>query len=311
MRIYHSIEDFPSDVNTIVTIGTFDGVHKGHQIIINRINEIAKKEALESVVLTFDPHPRHVIYPDDQDLRLIHTLEEKIEALSKTGVQNLVLHKFTKEFSRTESVNFIRDFLVTKLNMKYMVVGFDHHFGKNRQGTFDNLIELSDAYGFKIEKIKPQNIGEVTISSTKIRNAILEGDCKKANTYLSANFSITGKVVQGNKIGSSIGYPTANIEIENQWKILPKNGVYAVKILLKNQQYFGMLNLGNRPSISDDSFAIEVHLFDFNATIYNEELKIEFIQRIRDEKHFLDLEKLKSQLKIDEINCKQIFNLSS
>ena len=311
MRIYHSIEDFPSDVNTIVTIGTFDGVHKGHQIIINRVNEIAKKQALESVVLTFDPHPRHVIYPDDQELRLIHTLEEKIEALSKTGVQNLVLHKFTKEFSRTESVNFIRDFLVTKLNMKYMVVGFDHHFGKNRQGTFDNLIELSDAYGFKIEKIKPQNIGEVTISSTKIRNAILEGDCKKANAYLSANFSITGKVVQGNKIGSSIGYPTANIEIENQWKILPKNGVYAVKILLKNQQYFGMLNLGNRPSISDDSFAIEVHLFDFNATIYNEELKIEFIQRIRDEQQFSDLEKLKSQLKIDAINCKQIFNLSS
>ena len=311
MKIYHSIEDFPSDVNTIVTIGTFDGVHKGHQIIINRINEIAKKQALESVVLTFDPHPRHVIYPDDQELRLIHTLEEKIEALRKTGVQNLVLHKFTKEFSRTESVNFIRDFLVTKLNMKYMVVGFDHHFGKNRQGTFDNLIELSDAYGFKIEKIKPQNIGEVTISSTKIRNAILEGDCKKANAYLSANFSITGKVVQGNKIGSSIGYPTANIEIENQWKILPKNGVYAVKILLKNQQYFGMLNLGNRPSISDDSFAIEVHLFDFNATIYNEELKIEFIQRIRDEQQFSDLEKLKSQLKIDAINCKQIFNLSS
>ena len=311
MKIYHSIEDFPSDVNTIVTIGTFDGVHKGHQIIINRINEIAKKKAMESVVLTFDPHPRHVIYPDDQELRLIHTLEEKIEALSKTGVQNLVLHKFTKEFSRTESVNFIRDFLVTKLNMKYMVVGFDHHFGKNRQGTFDNLIELSDAYGFKIEKIKPQNIGEVTISSTKIRNAILEGDCKKANTYLSANFSITGKVVQGNKIGSSIGYPTANIEIGNKWKILPKNGVYAVKILLKNQQYFGMLNLGNRPSISDDSFAIEVHLFDFNATIYNEELKIEFIQRIRDEQQFSDLEKLKSQLKIDAINCKQIFNLSS
>ena len=311
MKIYHSIEDFPSDVNTIVTIGTFDGVHKGHQIIINRINEIAKKKAMESVVLTFDPHPRHVIYPDNQELRLIHTLEEKIEALSKTGVQNLVLHKFTKEFSRTESVNFIRDFLVTKLNMKYMVVGFDHHFGKNRQGTFDNLIELSDAYGFKIEKIKPQNIGEVTISSTKIRNAILEGDCKKANAYLSANFSITGKVVQGNKIGSSIGYPTANIEIENQWKILPKNGVYAVKILLKNQQYFGMLNLGHRPSISDDSFAIEVHLFDFNATIYNEELKIEFIQRIRDEQQFSDLEKLKSQLKIDAINCKQIFNLSS
>jgi riboflavin kinase/FMN adenylyltransferase len=309
VRIHHSIEDFPSEINTIVTIGTFDGVHKGHTTIINRINVIAKKEGLESVLLTFDPHPRHVIYPDDQELRLIHTIEEKIEILSKTGLQNLVLHKFTKEFSRIKSVNFIRDILVNKLNMKYMVFGFNHHFGKNREGTFENLLELSDLYDFKIEKIKPQNIGEVTISSTKIRNAILEGDCKRANSYLSSNFSITGKVVQGKKIGSSIGFPTANIKIENPYKILPKYGVYAVKAFIKNQQYFGMLNLGNRPSISDDSFAIEAHLFEFNVTIYNKELKIEFIERIRDEKQFSDLEELKSQLKIDEINCKQIFNL--
>ena len=309
MKIYHSIKDFPSNINTIVTIGTFDGVHKGHQTIINRINEIAKEEGMESVLLTFDPHPRHVIYPDDQELRLIHTIEEKIEALSKTGLQNLIVHKFTKEFSRTKSVNFIRDILVNKLNMKYMVVGFNHHFGKNREGTFDNLLELSDLYDFKIEKIKTQNINGVTISSTKIRNAILQGDCKKANSYLSSNFSITGKVVQGKKIGSSIGFPTANIKIENSYKILPKYGVYAVKVFIKNQQYFGMLNLGDRPSILDDSFAIEAHLFEFNTTIYNEELRIEFIERIRDEKQFSDLEKLKSQLKIDEINCKQIFNL--
>ena len=309
MRIHHSIEDFPSDIRTIVTIGTFDGVHKGHKTIIDRINEIAKKEGLESVLLTFDPHPRHVIYPDDQELRLIHTIEEKIEALNKTDLQNLVLHKFTKEFSRTKSINFIRDTLVNKLNMKYMVVGFDHHFGKNREGTFDDLLELSDLYDFKLEKIKPQNIGEVTISSTKIRNAILEGDCKRVNSYLASNFSITGKIVEGNKIGSSIGFPTANIKIENSYKILPKYGVYAVKVFIKNQQYFGMLNIGNRPSILDDSFAIEAHLFEFNATIYHEELKIEFIERIRDEKQFSDLAKLKSQLKIDEINCKQIFNL--
>ncbi|MEC7863986.1 MAG: bifunctional riboflavin kinase/FAD synthetase [Bacteroidota bacterium] len=309
MKIYHSIKDFPSNINTIVTIGTFDGVHKGHKAIINRINEIAKKEGLESVILTFDPHPRHVIYPDDQELRLIHTIEEKTEALNKTDLQNLVIHQFTKAFSRINSVNFVRDVLVNKLNMKYMVVGFDHHFGKNREGTFDNLLELSDLYDFKIEKIEPQNVGEVTISSTKIRNAVLEGNFKKANSYLSSNFSLTGKVVQGNKIGGKIGFPTANIKIESQWKILPKDGVYAVKVFIKNQQYFGMLNLGSRPSISDDSFVIEAHLFDFNATIYNEELKIEFIERIRNEKQFSDLEQLKSQLKIDEINCKQIFNL--
>jgi riboflavin kinase/FMN adenylyltransferase len=309
VKIYHSIEDFPSDVSTVVTIGTFDGVHKGHQTIIRRIHEIANKEGIESVVLTFDPHPRHVIYPDDQALRLIHTIDEKIEALSKTGLQNLVLHKFTKEFSRTKSINFIRDFLVTKLNMKYMVVGFDHHFGKNRQGTFDNLLELSDLYGFEVEKIKPQSLDNVTISSTKIRNAILDGECQRVNAYLSSNFSIVGNVIHGNKIGSKIGFPTANIQIENKWKILPKNGVYAVKVFFKNQEYLGMLNLGNRPSISEDSFVIEAHLFDFNENIYNEELKIDFIKRIRNEKQFSDLVKLKLQLKIDEINCRHIFKL--
>ena len=309
MNIYYSIEDFPLNVNTIVTIGTFDGVHKGHITIINRINDIAKKENLESVILTFNPHPRHVIYPDDQELRLIHTIDEKTDALKNTGLQNLVIHKFTKDFSRIKSVNFIRDILVNKLNMKYMVVGFDHHFVKNRDGTFNDLIELSDLYDFRIEKIEPQTVNEVTISSTKIRYAIEKGDVKKANSYLSANFSLMGKVVVGNKVGASIGFPTANIKIESQWKILPKNGVYAVKVFIKDQQYFGMLNIGNRPSIADDSFVIEVHLFDFNEMIYNKELKIEFIERIRDEKKFADLEQLGAQLKIDEINCKQFFNL--
>lgn len=309
MNIYHSVDDFPADIKTIVTIGTFDGVHKGHKTIIDRINNIARRKGLNSVLLTFDPHPRHVIYPDDQELKLIYTIEEKIEALSKTGLQNLVFHKFTKEFSRTKSVNFIRDILVNKLNMKYMVVGFNHHFGKNREGTYDNLLELSDLYAFKIEKIKPQNVGDVTISSTKIRHAILAGEFGKVNSYLSCNFPIKGRVVHGNNIGSSIGFPTANIEIESAYKILPKNGVYAVKVFVKQQQYFGMLNLGNRPSVVDDSFTIEVHLFNFNTIIYDQYLRIEFVKRIRDEKKFLDLEKLKSQLKIDEINCKQIFNL--
>ena len=310
MNIYRSIEEFPSNLKTIVTIGTFDGVHKGHKAIISRLNEIGKKEGMESVLLTFTPHPRHVIYPEDQTLRLIHTVEEKVEALSETGLDNLILHTFTKEFSRTKSVNFIRDILVNKLNMKYMVVGFDHHFGKNREGTFQNLIELSELYDFKIEKIKPQDVAGVTLSSTKIRNAIMNGDFDIVNSYLTSNFSINGKVIKGSRIGSKIGFPTANIKIKDKWKILPKDGVYAVKVFFKGYQYFGMLNLGNRPSISDDSFAIEVHIFDFSTTIYNEELRVEFIKRVRDEKHFPNIERLKSQLKIDEVNCKQIFKLS-
>ena len=244
MKVYQSIKGFPSEINTIVTIGTFDGVHKGHQAVINRLNHIAKNEGLESVLLTFHPHPRHVIYPEDQQLKLINTIEEKIDLLSCTGLHHLVIHEFSKEFSRRNSINFIRDILVGDLNMKYMVVGFNHHFGKNRQGTFGSLVELSELYGFKIEKIDPQNFGNIVVSSTKVRAAINEGDFKKANSVLGSNFYLKGKVVKGNNIGSKIGFPTANISIDNQWKILPKNGVYAVKVLLNNKQYFGMLNIG-------------------------------------------------------------------
>ena len=264
---------------------------------------------MESVLLTLYPHPRHVLFPDDQELRLINTIEEKKESLSNTDLQNLVIHKFTKEFSRTKSVNFIRDVLVNKLNMKYMVVGFNHHFGKNREGTYDNLLEMSELYDFRIEKIEPQDIDGVTLSSTKIRNAIKDGDVKKANSYLCCNFSISGKVVQGNKIGSSIGFPTANIKIDNQWKILPADGVYAVKVDINNNQYYAMLNIGKRPTIADTSNTIEVYIFDFSSDIYGADIKVDFIQRIRDEKKFNDLEALKSQLKVDAINCKQIFNL--
>ena len=309
MRIHHSIEDFPSNIRTIVTIGTFDGVHKGHKAIIDRINEIARKEGLQSVLLTFHPHPRYVLFPDDQELRLINTIEEKKEALSNTSLQNLVVHKFTKEFSRTKSVNFIRDVLVYKLNMKYMVVGFNHQFGKNREGTYDNLLELSELYEFRIERMEPQDFDGVTISSTRIRDAIKNGDIEKANSYLCHDFSISGKIVKGNKIGSSIGFPTANIKIDNKWKVLPRDGVYAVKVFLDNEQLYAMLNIGKRPTISDNTSVIEVYIFDFSADIYDAKIKVEFVKRIRDEKKFNDLEALKSQLKIDAINCKQIFNL--
>ena len=309
MKIYHSIKEFPSDINTIVTIGTFDGVHKGHKEIVGRLNSTAKKEGLESVLLTFYPHPRHVLFPDDQKLKLINTIEEKIEALRKTGLQHFIIQEFDVDFSRIKSVNFIRDLLVNKLNMKRMVVGYDHHFGTNREGTFENLLSLSDLYDFKLDKIAPQNIGDITISSTKIRNAIIDGDIEKANSYLSCNFSLSGVVEKGNGIGSSINFPTANIKVENKWKILPKDGVYAVKIFVENQQYFGMLNIGNRPTIADDKHVVEVHIFDFNSTIYNLDIKVEFIKRIRSEKKFNSLEELQSQLEIDESKIKAVFNL--
>jgi riboflavin kinase/FMN adenylyltransferase len=309
VKIYHSIKEFPSDINTIVTIGTFDGVHKGHKEIVGRLNSTAKKEGLESVLLTFYPHPRHVLFPDDQKLKLINTIEEKIEALRKTGLQHFIIQEFDVDFSRIKSVNFIRDLLVNKLNMKRMVVGYDHHFGTNREGTFENLLSLSDLYDFKLDKIAPQNIGDITISSTKIRNAIIDGDIEKANSYLSCNFSLSGVVEKGNGIGSSINFPTANIKVENKWKILPKDGVYAVKIFVENQQYFGMLNIGNRPTIADDKHVVEVHIFDFNSTIYNLDIKVEFIKRIRSEKKFNSLEELQSQLEIDESKIKAVFNL--
>ena len=309
MKIYHSIKEFPSDINTIVTIGTFDGVHIGHKEIVGRLNSTAKKEGLESVLLTFYPHPRHVLFPDNQKLKLINTIEEKIEALTETGLQHFIIQEFDVDFSRIKSVNFIRDFLVNKLNMKRMVVGYDHHFGKNREGTFENLLSLSELYDFKLDKIAPQNIGDITISSTKIRNAIIDGDIEKANSYLSCNFSLSGVVEKGNGIGSSINFPTANIKVENKWKILPKDGVYAVKIFVENQQYFGMLNIGNRPTIADDKHVVEVHIFDFNSTIYNLDIKVEFIKRIRSEKKFNSLEELQSQLEIDESKIKAVFNL--
>tara|TARA_B100000927_G_C16454676_1_gene465335 strand:- start:3 stop:932 length:930 start_codon:yes stop_codon:yes gene_type:complete len=307
VKIYHSIEEFPTDVKTVVTTGTFDGVHKGHRVVINRINDIAHKNGLQSLVFTLNPHPRHVLYPEDQQLKLINSIDEKIQALKTTGLQNLVVYEFTKKFSRTNSVHFVRDILVNKLNMKHMVVGFDHHFGRNRQGTFDNLVELSHFYDFQLEQIQPQNIKKITISSTKIRKAIIDGDIMKANQYLSSNFSLFGKVIRGNGIGRKIDFPTANIKLNYKWKILPKNGVYAVIVNIGKEKKIGMLNIGVRPSISDNIFSIEVNIFDFKDNIYDREINVEFIKRIRDEKKFINLESLKNQLIIDEIHCRNFF----
>ena len=304
MKVYHSIDQFPSDIKSVLTLGTFDGVHKGHKYVLKRMNEIAKKEGGESVLLTFYPHPRHVLQPEDQKLKLLNTIEEKIKELEKSGIQHFVIHEFTKDFSRTKSVNFIRDLLVNKLKMKHMVVGYDHHFGRNREGSYNELKELSELYNFKLEQIPPQDESEVTVSSTKIRKLLSNGSVEKANAYLGYNYLINGIVVKGNEIGRTIAYPTANILIENKWKLIPCDGVYIVKVFLKNKQYFGMLNIGNKPTLNNSKHSLEVHIFDFSDDVYDSDIKVEFLKRIRDEKQFDSLEDLQGQLKIDENNCK-------
>lgn len=309
MQVYHSIEDFPSEINTIITIGTFDGVHKGHKKVIKKLNDIVKKEGLESVLLTFYPHPRHILYPDDQQLKLLNTIDERIEELRKSGLQHFVIHEFTKAFSRTQSVNFIRDLLVNKLRMKHMVVGYNHHFGRNREGSYNDLKELSELYNFELEEIPAQNEGDVTISSTKVRELLLVGNVEKAAAYLGYCYPINGKVVQGNAIGRTLGFPTANILVTDKWKLIPADGVYAVRVKLGKKQFYGMLNIGERPTLLENEHRIEVHIFDFSADIYGSAIKVEFVKRIRKEKQFENLELLKKQLQIDQNNCIKFFGL--
>ncbi len=309
MKVYRSIEEFPSDIKAVLTLGTFDGVHKGHQYVLDRLNKIAKKKGGESVLLTFYPHPRHVLFPDDQQLKLLNTIDEKIEALKKTNLQHFIIHEFTQDFSRTKSVNFIRDFLVNKLNMKHMVVGYDHHFGRNREGSYTELKELSELYDFGLEQIPPQDEGDVTISSTKIRKLLYAGEVAKAKTYLGTAYTLSGKVVKGNALGRTIGYPTANINIANAWKLVPADGVYAVKVTVDGVSYYGMLNIGLRPTLVNSKHTIEAHIFDFSDSIYDKEITIDFEKRIRAEKQFDTIESLQKQLEIDENKCKQFFGV--
>jgi len=309
VKVYRSIDQFPADIKTVITIGTFDGLHKGHQYILKRLNEIAQKESAESVLLTFFPHPRHVLFPEDQSLKLLNTIDEKIKELEKLGVQHLIIHEFTKQFSRLKSINFIRDTLVNKLNMKHMVVGYDHHFGRNREGSFDELNELSQLYNFELEEIPAQEAEDVTVSSTKIRKALLAGEVQKANALLGYDYMFSGKVIKGNQLGRKIGYPTANVKAHNNWKLIPADGVYAVKVRVNNKGYFGMLNIGVKPTIDINKHQIEVHIFNFSKQIYDQDISVEMIKRIRDEKQFDDLKALGDQLKRDEHKCKKLFKL--
>ena len=304
-----AVSEYKQIKPSVVTIGTFDGVHIGHQKIIKRIVEIAKKKDLQALVLTFFPHPRMVVQ-NDSTIKLINTIDEKAKQLESMGVNHLVIKKFTKSFSRLSALEYVRDVLVNKLKVKHIIVGYDHHFGRNRTANIEDLKEYGDFYGFKVTEIMPQEVDDVAVSSTKIRNALFKGDVKTANKFLGYNFSLTGKVEKGRGIGSTIDFPTANINIEESYKLIPHSGVYLVKAIIKGVNVFGMMNIGNNPTVSDDiKTNIEVHFFDFSNDIYGEVIKVELLDYLRNEIKFPSVLILKEQLKKDEINAKHLIDL--
>ncbi len=310
MKIYRNIEAFKNINNPIVTVGTFDGVHLGHQKIINRLKEIAKQKKGETVLLTFFPHPRLVIFPEDNNLKLINTLDEKAALLEQYGLDHLIILPFDKTFSRINPTAYVRDFLVNKINVNTVVIGYDHRFGRNREGNIDLLKELSPTYDFEVEEISAQEIAEIKVSSTKVRNAILSGELKKARKYLNHSFTVKGQVVKGKQIGRTIGFPTANINIPEKYKIIPKDGVYVVRGHLNGLIYDGVLNIGNRPTVDNsENKTIEAYFFGLNKDIYDQTVEIDFIEKIRDEKQFESLEKLKEQIEKDKTKAEQILAL--
>ena len=304
MKVYIGLETFEHIPNAIVTSGTFDGVHFGHQKILLRLKEIAKNEKGQSVVITYWPHPRFVLFPEQDDMRLLSTLEEKIFLLKDFGIQHLLVVNFTKEFSQLSSLEFVQKILIEKVGIKRLVIGYDHRFGRNREGSFDYLKENAPNFGFTLEEIPKQELQEVAVSSTKIRQALSNHDIKTANKYLTRQYHISGKIVKGRKLGRNIGYPTANIAIEENYKLIPANGIYAVKVAHDGCTYSGMLNIGFRPTIKYLRIkTIEVHIFDFNKEIYAEIITIHFVKYLRSEQKFESLEALKMQLGKDKIEA--------
>ena len=300
MKTYNSLDDFKVNFKTVVTIGTFDGVHLGHRYIINQLNKIAEREGAESVLLTFSPHPRIVLQDNDDSLKLIDTLEEKKKKLEKIGLDHLIIQNFTREFSRIKHVNFVRDILIKKLNVDHLVIGYDHHFGRNREGSIKELSDLSELYNFKLEQIPPQKDNDTAVSSTKIRKLIGQGNISMANKYLCHNYILIGKVIDGKKIGRKIGFPTANIQRDKN-KLLPKAGVYAVEVEINSSNYYAMLNIGQFDN------KVEVHIFDFSSDIYGKEIMIKFCSWIRDPMIFDNNLELKQQLKKDEKAIRTFF----
>ena len=306
MQVVTNLDSFTKPKNAIVTQGTFDGVHVGHKQILANIVQLAKEQNGQSIIVTFHPHPRQVLFKDENNIKLLTTLEEKIDLFTEIGLDYLIILPFNEILSKMSAANFVRDLLVEKIGVKTMVVGHDHRFGKNREGSFDDLKEYAEIYSFEIIEIAAHDINQAVVSSTKIRTSLVNGDIATATLFLNRYYSITGKVIDGKKLGKTIGYPTANIEVVNNDKLIPANGIYAVKIKHFDINYDGMLSIGNNPTIANAKWSIEVNIFDFDKTIYGDELTIYFIARMRDEVKFGDLNDLKMQLKADESEAKGI-----
>lgn len=282
----------------ILTIGTFDGVHIGHQKILKRVVALAQEEDLVPTVLTLFPHPRMVLQKDNS-IKLLNTIDERIQLLKNLGIEEVIVKEFTKEFANLSAKDYVEQILVDELNTKQIVIGYDHHFGKNRSANIDDLKVFAEAFNFKVEEITAQEIEDVTVSSTKIRNALNNGHIEIANSYLGYNYFISGEVVKGKGIGRTLDYPTANIAIKESYKLIPRDGVYVVKSEIEGLTIYGMMNIGTNPTVDGKTRSIEVHFFDFDKDIYGETLRIEFLHWLRSEQKFKNLEALKKQLNND------------
>lgn len=302
LKTFQSIHNFHPKNKTVVTLGTFDGVHIGHKKIIEKLIQNASLCECESLVLTFFPHPRMVLQ-DSNEIKLLNTIEERTALLKKSGLDNLVIHPFDQEFSRLSAEEFVSSILVNQFNSKKIIIGYDHRFGRNRTANIDDLVEFGEKYNFEVEQISAQEINEVSVSSTKIRNALVEGNVKLANEYLGYNYLLTGTIVKGKGIGKTLGFPTANLKIEETYKLIPKNGVYIVQSQIENKLVFGMMNIGFNPTVSGETISIEINFFDFEANLYDKKIQVQLLNRIREEQKFENIELLKEQIQLDKITA--------
>ena len=305
MKVHHSIQEYQEKKHvTILTIGTFDGVHIGHQKIIERLNQIKSKNGDRSTILTFFPHPRKILNQGNE-IKWLNTMEEKAQLLDKFGLDHLIIEPFTKGYSELTAIDFVKNILVDQLSIKSLVIGYDHQFGKNREGNFEQLKEYGKIYNFDVEKITAQEIEDVSVSSTKIRIAIENGDIKKANKYLGYHYLLTGDIVKGQGLGRKLNFPTINLHIKEEYKLIPKTGVYIVKTSLDQKVFFGIMNIGFRPTVNGKNKTIEVHLLDFTGDLYGENMQIEVLKRLRDEQKFSGLDTLILQIKKDEVAARK------
>ena len=306
METIQGISQFKTNSNTALTIGTFDGVHVGHKRILERLTNNAKKHGLQSAVLTFFPHPR-MILQKDSDIKLLNTLEEKQEILEKMGVDYLIVHPFTKSFSRLTALEFVRDILVNRLNVKSIVIGYDHRFGRNRNANIKDLVGFGATYNFNVEEIPAQEVEEVSVSSTKIRNALLQGDIVTANAYLGYPYLLSGTVVKGKGLGRKLGFPTANLAIKESYKLIPKNGVYLIEGTIDGKTVNGMMNIGYNPTVEGKAQSIETHIFNWTADLYEKKIQVRLLKKLRDEHKFDSVELLVEQLKKDQATAVEFF----